>query len=71
MSEPYYVVAVWWPRDGSYGGCGPRHATLECAMAEVEILKQGNYGHAWNPIHVIKCMHDEVVLRVDDGKEKS
>jgi len=69
MTKTTYVVAVWWPKDASYGGI---QVFYELAAADhaAEELRRLHYGYKRNPIHIIRRTSDEIVKIIDDANEK-
>ena len=69
MAMITFLTAVWWPKDGAYGG-SKSFGTLAQAEADVDVLKRLHYGYKHNPIHILKRTSDEIVKVIDDMKEE-
>ena len=61
-----YAVAVYWPKDGTYGGKF-YFSSMDKANVEAEHLQRLGYGKQHNPIRIIRCTEDEVVKEISDG----
>jgi len=59
-----YQVAVWWPRDGGYGGSTTARS-MEAALAEAKALARLGYGYdrGNGEIHIIKTVREVIPWR--------
>lgn len=66
-SKYYFLVGVFWPKEGGYGVC-QRYADLGEAEGRVSELKRLGYGKKKtgnvSEIHLIRCKKNEVLKRV-------
>ena len=62
------TIAIYWPKDGGYGG----HTTIhndEHLAKEIEQIKKWGFGRKCNPIHVIRHTASVVEQVIDDQPE--
>lgn len=67
---PFYFTAIYWPRDGSYGGASRAFASILDAETDAELHKRMGYGRKECPIHIIRRTPDVIEKIIDNQEEK-